>query len=141
MQCDHKDSQWSLVLLAQRAYKTGPRSYDFALKSAAYQKREMVITWMVHKAKQQQGLRVWRNHPSLFGFLKSAMGEQPKSAWFGYVLAGCVCRGLLIPVHTYWFLSSQDNESLTRCLLVRRSIKRGGNWVKGKCNLNIVGKN
>lgn len=68
-------------------------------------------------------------------------GRMTQTCWFGYVLTGCVCRGMLIPVHTYLFLSSQDNESLTRCLLVCKGIKTGGNRVKGKCNLNIVGKN
>lgn len=88
MQCDHKDGQWSLVVLAQRAHKTGSGSYDLALKSVVCRVREVAINWLVFKVQQQQGLRAWRDHPSLFGFLKSAMGEQPKPAWFGYVLAG-----------------------------------------------------
>lgn len=83
----------------------------------------------------------WRNHPSLFGFLKSATGEQPEPAWCGYVLAGCVCRGMLVPVHTYWFLSRQDNESLIRCLLVCKGIKGEEMGLRERSNFSIMGKN
>lgn len=59
-------------------------------------------------------------------FLKTAMGQCPKPAWFGSVLADCVYGCMLIPARTYWFLSSQDKESLTWCLPVCKGLRGGG---------------
>lgn len=93
-----EDSQWSLVLLAQEALKTGPESWSLCeISGLRNEGGGDNLDGLQSKAIAKTGFG--EIIQAFLGFWK-VQGEND-SDMLG--LVGCLWRGMLIPVHTYCF--------------------------------------